>query len=176
MDKNKVIELTTKIYKQTLLFPKKEPLRYKLREIADEILAKVIRKESKSEVEKDLEVIRAYFELIKWQNWVSYFDILKIKEGYEELGRDLSIEDLMPVVEEKKIEKIEKKEEDADIDDRKKKIISILRERESAQVGDIKKILPEISKRTLRRDFDALIKKGLVERIGESNNTFYKLN
>ena len=39
MDKNSLIELTNKVYKLTLLFPKKEPLRYKIREVADDILA-----------------------------------------------------------------------------------------------------------------------------------------
>ena len=42
MDKEKVIDLTNKVYRQTLLFPKKEPLRYKIREVADDFLAKFI--------------------------------------------------------------------------------------------------------------------------------------
>ena len=39
MNKDFLIQLTNDLYKLTLLFPKKEPLRYKMRELADEILA-----------------------------------------------------------------------------------------------------------------------------------------
>jgi len=35
--------------------------------------------------------------------------------------------------------------------------------------------LPNVSKRTLRRDFEFLLKQGIVERIGERNETFYKI-
>jgi hypothetical protein len=188
MDKNQAIELANRIYKQTLLFPKKEPLRYKLREITDEILEDLIqidsyispknKKDLIVNVQSKIEVIDAYLEIIKWQNWVSYFDIIKLKEEFGYLKSNLNV---LAVLREKKEEIPEKKEkiekeEDSEIDERKKRIISILKEKERAQVGDIKKILPETSKRTLRRDFDMLIKKGLVQRIGESNNTFYKLN
>jgi DNA-binding transcriptional ArsR family regulator len=188
MDKKQAIELTCRIYKQTLLFPKREPLRYKLREVADEILEGLIQIENNSslikkkdfiaEVIGKIEVLDAYLEIIKWQNWVSYFDIIKLKEEFDYLKSNLNV---LADIQEKKQEtsvkevKIEK-EEDDEIDERKKKIINILKEKERAQVGDIKKMLPKISKRTLRRDFDVLIKRGLVERIGESNNTFYKLN
>ncbi len=188
MDKNQAIELTNRVYRQTLLFPKKEPLRYKLREVTDEILENLIqidshinsakKKDLIVDVQSKIEVIDAYFEVVKWQNWVSYFDIIKLKEEFGYLKSNL---DVLAAIQEKKPEIPVKtvkvgKEEDSEMDERKKRIIGILKEKERAQVGDIKKILPEISKRTLRRDFDMLIKKGLVERIGESNNTFYKLN
>jgi len=39
MDRSFLIQLTNEIYRLTLLFPKKEPLRYKMRELADDILA-----------------------------------------------------------------------------------------------------------------------------------------
>lgn len=60
--------------------------------------------------------------------------------------------------------------------DRQKKILEILKEKGRAQVGDFKKIFPEVSKRTLRRDFRSLVSQKLVERIGEKNNTFYEVS
>ena len=57
---------------------------------------------------------------------------------------------------------------------RQQKILEILKERGKAQVGDFKKIFPSVSKRTLRRDFRGLTDNGLVERIGEKNDTFYQ--
>jgi len=59
--------------------------------------------------------------------------------------------------------------------DRKKKILEILRAKEAVQVWEINKILSNVSKRTLRRDFEQLLKDGYVQRIGERNKTFYKL-
>ena len=40
IDKNLLIELTNTLYRLTLFFPKKEPLRYKMREVASDILIK----------------------------------------------------------------------------------------------------------------------------------------
>jgi len=263
MDKNKLFELTNKIYRTTLLFPKKEPLRYKMREIADEVLSNLIiwglfhssnsgkfsavenfrleqasfdqtnlglakQKDLIFEIEKDLEILGSYFEIAKWQNWVSYFDVLEIEEKYDKIKCDFKkeIEDLekkeRKEVSEKDIlleinkiargqasgageknqsrdpifavsvnsstdeiknsgsKAIEDSRQSRDknqgpLDQRKEKILEILEKNGRAQVWEVKEILPEVSKRTLRRDFNYLLKKGLVERIGERNNTFYQL-
>ena len=154
MDKKELIELTNKLYKITLLFPKKEPLRYKIREVADDILA--------FGREKDLEILKSYFEVAKWQNWVSYFDLLKIEEEYDKINPIIDVVRGLTSAAEK-------------LDDRKERILAILKEREKIQVGEVQKVLPDVSKRTLRRDFEFLLKQGIVERIGERNDTFYKL-
>lgn len=59
--------------------------------------------------------------------------------------------------------------------DRQKRILEILKEKGRAQVKDFKEIFQGVSKRTLRRDFRNLVQQGLVERIGEKNNTCYQL-
>ena len=43
MKRDELIQLTNVVYRLTLLFPKKEPLRYKIREVADDILTTVLR-------------------------------------------------------------------------------------------------------------------------------------
>ena len=181
MGGKELIELTNKVYKQTLLFPKKEPLRYKIREIADEILKNVVeweclnKKDLLFEIEKDLQVIKAYFNIAKWQNWVSYFDILRIELEYDKIRdyyKKQEIEKPKQIVakKEKKVEVVKRP-----LNLRKKKILDILKQREKVQVGDIKEIMGQVSKRTIRRDFDDLLKQNLVERIGQSNNTYYVL-
>jgi DeoR-like helix-turn-helix domain len=180
-----IVELTNKVYKQTLLFPKKEPLRYKIRETAGEILRNAVewdvsnKKDLLFEIEKDLQVIKAYFNVAKWQNWVSYFDILKIEIEYDNIRdfyKNQKIEEPIridrgatPAV------KQEKKTAKGRLNQREKKILDILKEKEKVQVGEIKDILKNVSKRTLRRDFDDLLKQHLVERIGHSNETYYVL-
>lgn len=59
---------------------------------------------------------------------------------------------------------------------RTKKILEFLQERGKIQVGEIQSIIPNVSKRTIRRDFKALLVNGTVKRIGEGKYTFYKLN
>jgi DeoR/GlpR family transcriptional regulator of sugar metabolism len=61
------------------------------------------------------------------------------------------------------------------MNERQKKILEILKEKGKIQVGQIKEFFPNVSKRTLRRDFQSLVKKGIIERIGEKNKTFYQL-
>ncbi len=182
MGGKELIELTNKVYKQTLLFPKKEPLRYKIREIAGEILKNVVeweslhRKDLLFEIEKDLQIIKAYFNIAKWQNWVSYFDILRIELEYDKIAdyyKKQAVEkpkQVQVIKREKKAEVVKKP-----LNPRKKKILDILKLREKVQVGDIKEIMGQVSKRTIRRDFDDLLKQNLVERVGHSNNTYYVL-
>lgn len=169
MDKNNLIELTNKVYKLTLLFPKKEPLRYKIREVADDILAY---NSNSKKLQENLEILKKYFGVAKWQNWVSYFDILEIEKKYDRIEGDLleTVEkSYLPV---KRDEPMFVK----GLDNRKEKILEILKEKERVQVWEVNKILSDVSKRTLRRDFEQLLKQGFVERIGEKNNTFYKLS
>ncbi len=168
MDKDNLIELTNKVYKLTLLFPKKEPLRYKIREVADDILAY---NSSSKKLQENLGILKKYFEVAKWQNWVSYFDILEIEKKYDKIESDLLKTVEKPALLVKRDQPVFIK----DLDNRKEKILEILKEKERIQVWEVNEILSDVSKRTLRRDFEQLLKQGLVERIGERNNTFYQL-
>jgi len=167
MDKDNLLELTNKVYKLTLLFPKKEPLRYKIREIADDILA---HDSDSKKLQENLEILKKYFEVAKWQNWVSYFDILEIEKKYDKIAiRDpVSVTSRGPTSD-------NSDNSDKTLDSRKEKILEILKEKERIQVWEVNEILPDVTKRTLRRDFEQLLKQGLVQRIGERNDTFYKL-
>ncbi len=198
MNKKELTDLTNKVYKITLLFPKKDPLRYKVREKANDLLAGFVAWESycspnpgsilgtkKDEreilfsLEKDFDIIRSYFEVAKWQNWVNYFDILELQEDYdkikgalkEEIGK---LKKDSPKGEELKKVKTEQVVEE-DLDGRKGEIIKILKKVNRIQVGEITDLLPSVSKRTLRRDFHKLVEQGTVERVGDKNNTFYRL-
>lgn len=215
MDKKDLIELTNKVYRISVLFPKKEPLRYKIREAADNILANYICwdilnninsglvKVSQIEEEKnlvftlkkDLEIIKSYFNVAKWQNWASYFDILEIEEKYDRICTKINTEieqrkkpeeeivlipdlpkisEVLPIAAENNVPYLEHKKKSS-FGDRKEKIIEVLGQKEKIQVWQINEIFPDISKRTIRRDFVELLKEGLIERIGERNETFYKL-
>lgn len=185
MEKNSLVQLTTNLYRLTLFFPKKEPLRYKMRELADEILAESVLMQAKNpssskialEIEKKLEVLDSFFEVAKTQNWVSPSDILLLQQEYSKVREDLEI---IPEFEPQPENygsrtPLNLPEREIIMGSRQEKILKILKEKGKAQVWEIKKIFPEVTKRTLRRDFEFLLKQGIIERIGERNETFYQI-
>lgn len=58
---------------------------------------------------------------------------------------------------------------------RQGKILKMLSEKEKGQVSDFIKEMPHITKRTVRRDLDDLLRSGKVVRMGEWNQVFYRI-
>jgi hypothetical protein len=54
-------------------------------------------------------------------------------------------------------------------------IMNILAVKSQAQVADFQKELNKVTKRTIRRDLDYLLKKGSIKRIGKWNQVFYMI-
>jgi len=181
MDKNFLIQLTNNLYRLTLLFPKKEPLKYKMRELADDILADFLRTHNLSQCNvtfpryinsgrEKLEVLDGFFEVAKSQNWVSQKEILNLQQEYSKLKDELGkLSQVRPV------EANQSQTLVISMNERQEKILAFLKENGRAQVGQLKEIFPEVTKRTLRRDFEFLLKQGKIERMGERNETFYQL-
>lgn len=159
MDKNFLIKLTQNLYRLTLLFPKKEPLRYKMRELADDILAE----NGSPRTLEYLGVLDGFFEVVKTQNWVANQDILNLQAEYSKIDGELKAQPSLFA------------DSPQPLPDRQSKILSFLRENGRVQVWQVKQILPEVTKRTLRRDFDRLLDQGVIERIGERNDTSYQI-
>ena len=201
MEKQVLIELTKTVYHLTLLFPKKEPLRYKIREVADNILESFILLKNPMFINllsQQLEVLDSFFEVAKAQNWVKSAEIVEIQRKYSDLRKELGKNNLEKLRNDVFLKITPDfnvpKNTDALMSDknnpllqinkgvitkkaleRQERILDFLREQGRAQVWQIKQILPEVTKRTLRRDFEALVKKGLIERMGEKNKTFYQI-
>jgi len=180
MDKSYLIQLTNNLYRLTLLFPKKEPLRYKMRELTDDILAKCLTPGVKQNpVLEDLEILDSFFEVAKAQNWVKSEEILNLQEEYSKLKDELGkLSQVRPVSVASQVRPVEANQGQtlaSSMKERQEKILDFLKENGRAQVGQLKEIFPEVTKRTLRRDFEFLLKKGKIERIGERNETFYRL-
>ncbi len=182
MDKEYLIRITNDIYRLTLLFPKKEPLRYRMRELADNVLTNLVsvieddssrNKGTVLEIRKDIESLDSFFEIVKDQNWVSPDSVVEIQEKYQVIKEEISELDLTPAKEVKRT--LKPVASLASFNPRHKKIIDLLKEKEKVQVGEVLEILPQVTKRTLRRDFEALLKQGVLRRVGKANLTFYKL-
>lgn len=174
MDKDFLINLTKNLYRLTLLFPKKEPLRYKMRELASLVLT--------CPKKEDLENLDRYFEVAKFQNWVPFQDILAIQQDYANLSEGLKAHVPFQVAQKSIAKEEQKPAENGGLQpiakallERQQKILSILKEKGKAQVWEVKQVFPDVSKRTLRRDFEFLFKQGMIKRLGERNNTFYEI-
>lgn len=156
-----------------------------MRELADDILVRPS--------EKDLEALNRFFEVAKIQNWVSPFDVLAIQKDYDNIREELNLisektpqifpeavapRALSKIVESNNIipEIISRMPElqPSERNERQERILAFLRENGRAQVWEVKQVFPEVTKRTLRRDFEQMLSQGVIERMGEKNNTFYQ--
>jgi hypothetical protein len=92
MDKKIFIELAKDVYQLTLLFPAREPLRYKLREVADDIVAEIIVEKNDyfGNIRRYLEVVYAYLDIAAGQNWVTPARIDLMRENYSLAAQQLT--------------------------------------------------------------------------------------
>ena len=194
VDKNDLFRITNEVYRITLLFPKKEPLRYKIREVANDILSGIVELSQTGDVknkasaakyfESNIEIIDSFLEVAKTQNWVKLSDVLGLQDGYRSLTKSFTDQSFEKT---EAVSQAQAKAPDVntldlaleidklDISDRQKRILKILKQKGKAQVWEIKDVFPDVSKRTLRRDFKQMVKEDVVERIGERNTTFYRI-
>ena len=191
VEKDYLVKLCLAVYKVTELFPEKESLKFFSRERANRVLADSIlffsknpvsltkeqEKRFSEEILGNIKVLQGYFEVAENQNWVKKENFLVLKKEYDKIEKEIN-----KGFSKKESSDIIKKEEvpsqisfDKLKKGRYKRILEIIKEKKEAQVRDLKEIFPQISKRTIRRDFDYLLRKGLVERVGDKNRTLYKL-
>jgi len=186
MEKKFILQITNELYRLTLLFPKKEPLRYKMRELADDILfdlisvpQKTYRGQTPVSLDGKLEVLDGFFEVAKNQNWVAVVELLRIQEEYNKIKAEIKkiakppSEPTEIYIGQTPVKVTEVRPLQNSMNERQEKILAVLKEKEKAQVWQIKQIFPEVSKRTLRRDFENLFKRGIIKRMGDRNETYY---
>ncbi|NQU82557.1 MAG: DeoR family transcriptional regulator [Parcubacteria group bacterium] len=139
---------------------------------------------------KNIDIIQAFFELAGEQEWIKQENFLVLQREYERVAKEAQLslvtnkepaqtaqtkvakntQQIKP--QETVFGETEPKTEEH-LKQRHKKILKLLKTKGVVQVKDVKDILPEVTKRTLRRDFDFLLKQGLVGRRGDKNKTEY---
>ncbi len=194
MEKDYLIKLCLAIYRITDLFPEREPLRISLREKANQILADSIlffngnpvslTKEQKKRFSErilgNISILQGYFEIAEKQNWLRRENFSVLEREYnmieKEIKNGFSKKESSDIT---KKEKSPSQVSQISLDELKKgrykRILEVLKEKEEVQVKDLKEIFSRVSKRTLRRDLNDLLKKGFVKRVGDKNRTVYKL-
>ena len=196
LNKNYLLQVTNELYRITLLFPKKEPLRYKMRQLSNDVLANFVDLSKEEDLQEEIriiedsnnkiEILDGFFDVAKAQNWVRPSDISGlqkeyelIKEGFSSIGGDDEKQEKVQVAVHAPVteDSYERKEKMGEIilSSRQEKILRILEDKDKAQVNDVKDYFPDTSKRTLRRDLKELLDNDLITRKGERNSTFYEV-
>jgi len=220
------VKIINATYKLLEFFPDNEPLKYKAKERALKILENLtlisdasgwvsLQKEKASaELLDDIEILKNYLKLGKYQGWVGGINFLILLKEYDgvksqitppkgsiknsleiisKIGPRIEVKDLVsgkipkndkPDIQDDGLVKAnpllqvippEIIEDQSKAKERQEKILNIIYGRGKAQVSDIIKEIPNITKRTIRRDLDELLKKAKVVRNGEWNKVFYQL-
>lgn len=148
------------------------------------------RESAKHWLSEDIDLLLSYLKIGEKQGWLSSINYIIISNEYEKLKKEIrpvsgypakemtqklpNMEPVLPVLlDNAAVEKVTTKV--LNLSGRQTKILKFLEEKEKAQVMDLQTVLPDITKRTIRRDLDELLKMGKIIRIGEWNQVVYKL-
>jgi len=147
---------------------------------------------------ENIEILESYLKIGKQQGWISDINLLIVTREYDHIKKQIDVKkivvkpvqilgkvqdaqisktsQLIPETEKKISPIIVKKPTDrGEYSDRQEKIIKMLTKKGKAQVADIIKELPDVTKRTIRRDLDDLLKKDRILRVGEWNQVSYQI-
>jgi hypothetical protein len=194
--KDYFIKLTVAVYKIADLLPEGEPLKGFIKQKAGDLLGGFVAKayQNKRALDEklrvDWEVLKVYFELAKTQKWIKEENFDFLSQQYEKLAQSLYQEEQQEDLAERKGKPDQPRKKNLETaravkkavminggldNSRHQRIVEILKSKGTVQVKDVKDFFPQLSKRTLRRDFEYLLHQGVVNRIGEGNMTIYKL-
>lgn len=188
---DKFIQLTSAVYKLLNFLPEGEPLKNRAKDKALVIMEN--KDKASDQLLEDIEILLNYLKLAKSFGWIDGINFLIISKEYENIKKTVSnkikppaniIAQTQKVTFQKTVENqisfTEKKISQPKapeflISERQKKILQILSEKGKAQVSDFKMVLANVTKRTIRRDLDELLKNRIINRAGEWNQVFYQI-
>ncbi len=186
---NDIVKITNAVYKIVEFFPD-EVLKTKAKEQALLVLESVKRGKAAKQIVQDIDVLESYLKLGKLQGFVSDMNFLIVAKEYQLVASSLQQEIRNPNIEipnksqiqnnnlpktVKSLPVVKPQPASKVFEGRQGKIISILKQKQKAQVADLIKQLPNVTKRTIRRDLDVLLREKAVMRVGEFNQVFYQL-
>ena len=200
MERNNFIKLTNAVYKVLEYLPESDPLKNRAKEKALLIMDNLnlifgnnewvqiknclpgIREKAALEVLENTDILLNYLELAKGQGWINGLSLLIIQNEYEKIKRELEPDVVNGGIAEKPEPAILQEVSpplslsEKGLSERQRKILSFLEQKGKGQVSDLMSVLNNVTKRTIRRDIDELLKSGKVSRMGEFNQIFYTVN
>jgi len=183
------IKLTNTAYKVIEFFPESDPLKNRAKDRVLLLMENLILLDGiegwasfqndkiKTQVIEDVDILLGYFWIAKCQGWLNSTNYLIISNEYKKIKeeielRPLAIRSLGDLPSAKAGNGNDKKDQ---LSNRQRKILEFLAGNEKAQVMDLTVVLPNVTKRTIRRDLDELLKTGRVAREGEFNQVLYRI-
>lgn len=197
----KYLKLTNTVYKVLEFFPESDPLKNRAKDRALAIAENLTllsqtngwvsfqKEKTKAQLLEDIDMLLGYLWIGKAQGWLNSANCLIIANEYEKVKKEIEPLEITqrlpgfgkPEPEGKAVEVAAQISEKQDLPangltDRQIKIIEFLEKNKKAQVMDLQTILPNVTKRTIRRDLDELLELGRIIRSGDFNQVFYQLN
>lgn len=171
----KLKKITNAVYDLIDFLPESEPLKFKIKEKALEIFEKIIILEGShsdlkiNELEKNCtEILNSIILMGQYLEFLDSFDVEEkelqenLKEAYSRLY--------------KYIFDISKNRETIESRTRIQKTLNFLKKEKQVKMSDLLKLFNnKISERTIRRDLNVLLERGIIEREGEKRLTKYVL-
>jgi hypothetical protein len=179
MDEN-FLKTINAVYMLAEYFPETDPLTIKTKDKVLEISESYV---SGRHTQKDIDVLLNYLALARGLGWINTMNYLIISKGLKAIKKidarrpsTLVKAETRPKVESKALPDIASSEKQkSNLTARQQKIIEFLKQKEKAQVADLQQVLPDVTKRTIRRDLDELLVSGMIVRMGEFNQVFYQI-
>jgi DNA-binding transcriptional ArsR family regulator len=184
-----IIQWVLALNRVTDHFPATEPLRPRMREGALHLVASVEgflvfpSAEARDNVMRAANTLLSFCSIADTQRWVH-------ADNFSFLARELhrwlgALPEPQPTLftpsktpaprVRKQPQRREAPSRDGALSRRQQQILSHLAANPSVHVGDLARVFPTISKRTIRRDLETLLRRRLVERQGKTNGTVYSL-
>lgn len=189
MNRDYLIELTFAVFRTTECWEESNFLKSQIRSLCNEILTDFVlisyqdsSARTKNRFLRNIQDLEEVLFQARNQRLIDRRKFLLFQREYRKIGEILGIDEPQKpeirVQKPKKAVKPEKEnpvKENKQLNERQTKILEILKDKTGAQVWELKQVFPNISKRTLRRDLDDLLKDRLIKRRGEWNQVFYEL-
>lgn len=190
MNRDFFIKLTLGTYRVTDVLPSQGQEKEEIRSLANSILADLIlfsenspiASEQKSslisKIQGEIGSLVGYVASLKNNSKINPKHLFILEREYRKISQWLQEQSLAIVqsIQTKPgVSKQEKVKEESPLSERQKRILGILQNKEKTQVWELQKVLTEVTKRTLRRDLDDLLRHNLIERKGEWNAVFYRM-
>lgn len=195
------VRLTMAVHKVVDILPRQDPLRVQMQDSANKLLASLVllaqenpvTKEQKRQVApraiRELGMLIAYLNYAKRTTQINPENFLVLEREYNRVGEFLRkihedtakqvSEHVRPPRSNMSTELIAPKRDlgapKSRLSTRQTRILELMRNKPKTQVWELQKVLPEVTKRTLRRDLDDLLHRHLIIRQGEWNEVFYQI-
>ena len=204
MERNFFIRLAFAAHRVADALQDAEQIKMEIKNAADNVLAGLVLLSDKDNVPKDkkkflipkilkdIESLNTSLQMAKQEGRVNpeNFSVLEAEDGKIQYMLQIFEEVEEPAEETRRAAPVPKakeevslpvarevipKQEQRGITERQRSIIELLKTKKKVQVWELQKVLPQVTKRTLRRDLDDLLSMNLIERKGEWNAVSYEL-